>query len=41
MEKLIQEGAEILVSGSAIFGQDNPRLAITEMKKIINRYNRQ
>jgi ribulose-phosphate 3-epimerase len=39
MEKLIQDGAEILVSGSAIFGQGDPRQVIAEMKRIIEKYN--
>jgi ribulose-phosphate 3-epimerase len=39
MEKLIQDGAEILVAGAAIFGQDNPPQVIAEMKHIINKYN--
>jgi ribulose-phosphate 3-epimerase len=39
MEKLIQDGAEILVAGAAIFGQDNPPQVIAQMKRIIEKYN--
>jgi ribulose-phosphate 3-epimerase len=34
MEELIQDGADILVAGSAVFGEKNPRDAITKMKKL-------
>jgi ribulose-phosphate 3-epimerase len=39
MDKLIQDGAEILVAGAAIFGQENPPQAIAEMRGIIDKYN--
>jgi len=39
MESLIQDGAEILVAGAAIFGQENPPQVIAEMKGIIDKYN--
>ena len=34
MEELIKDGADILVVGSAVFGEKNPREAITKMKKL-------
>jgi len=34
MEELIKDGADILVVGSAVFGEKNPREAITKMKKM-------
>lgn len=34
MEELIKDGADILVAGSAVFGEKNPREAITKMKKL-------
>jgi len=40
MEELIKDGADILVSGSAIFGQKNPRDAIFKMKELIKKIER-
>lgn len=40
MESLIQDGAEILVVGAAIYMASNPRQAIAELEEIIRRYNR-
>ena len=34
MEELIKDGADILVVGSAVFSEKNPREAITKMKKL-------
>ena len=34
MEELIKDGADILVAGSAVFGEKNPSEAITKMKKL-------
>lgn len=34
MEELIKDGADILVAGSAVFGEKNPGEAITKMKKL-------
>ena len=34
MEELIKDGADILVAGSAVFGEKNPKEAITKMKKL-------
>jgi ribulose-phosphate 3-epimerase len=34
MEELIQDGAEILVAGSAVFSEKNPRDAIVKMKEL-------
>lgn len=34
MEELIKDGADILVVGSAVFGEKNPREVITKMKKL-------
>jgi len=34
MEELIKDGADILVVGSAVFGEKNPGEAITKMKKL-------
>lgn len=39
MEDLIQDGAEILVAGVAIFGNENPPQVIAEMRGVINKYN--
>lgn len=39
MEDLIQDGAEILVAGAAIFGNENPPQVIAEMRGVINKYN--
>jgi ribulose-phosphate 3-epimerase len=39
MEALIQDGAEILVSGAAIFAAENPPRVIGEMRKVISTYN--
>lgn len=39
MENLIQDGAEILVAGAAIFGNKNPPQVIAEMREIIKKYN--
>jgi ribulose-phosphate 3-epimerase len=39
-ESLIEEGAEILVVGAAIFKDKNPRRAIAGLKDIIDRHNR-
>lgn len=41
MEELIQDGVDILVAGSAIFGQENPQDVIAEMKEIAKKYERQ
>ena len=41
MEELIKDGVDILVAGSAIFGQENPQDAIAEMKKIAKKYETQ
>jgi ribulose-phosphate 3-epimerase len=41
MEELIKDGVDILVAGSAIFGQENPQDVIAEMKKIAKKYERQ
>lgn len=34
MEEIIQDGADILVAGSAVFGEKNPRVAIAKMKEL-------
>ncbi len=39
-ESLIEDGAEILVVGAAIFKDKNPRQAIAGLKDIIDRHNR-
>lgn len=39
MEELIKDGADILVSGSGIFKQENPREIIIKMKEIASKYN--
>jgi ribulose-phosphate 3-epimerase len=39
MEELIKDGADILVSGSGIFQQENPREIIIKMKEIASKYN--
>jgi len=39
MESLIQDGAEILVAGAAIFGNEKPSQVIAEMRKVINKYS--
>lgn len=41
MEELIKDGVDILVAGSAIFGQENPQDVIAEMKEIAKKYERQ
>lgn len=41
MEELIKDGVDILVAGSAIFGQENPRDVIAEMKELAKKYERQ
>ena len=41
MEELIKDGVDILVAGSAIFGQKNPQEVIAEMKEIAKKYERQ
>jgi ribulose-phosphate 3-epimerase len=41
MEELIKDGADILVAGSAIFGQKNPQDAIAKMKNIAKKYEKQ
>lgn len=40
MEELIDNGAEILVAGSAVYGQENPRDVIVKMKEIAKKYGR-
>lgn len=40
MEELIDNGAEILVAGSAVYGQENPRDVIVKMKEIAKKYRR-
>lgn len=37
MEELIKDGADILVAGSAIFSEKNPRDAIVKMKELANK----
>ena len=37
MEELIKDGADILVAGSAIFNEKNPRDAIVKMKELANK----
>jgi ribulose-phosphate 3-epimerase len=37
MEELIKDGAEIIVSGSAIFGHKNPKDVIIKMKELIKK----
>ena len=39
MEALIQDGVEILVAGAAIFASPNPPQVISQMKKVIEKYN--
>lgn len=41
MEELIKDGVDILVAGSAIFGQENPQDVIAKMKEIAKKYERQ
>jgi len=41
MEELIKDGVDILVAGSAIFGQENPQDVIAKMKGITKKYERQ
>ena len=41
MEKLIKDGAEILVAGSSIFNDKNPAEVIIKMKKLAKKYNQQ
>jgi ribulose-phosphate 3-epimerase len=40
-ESLIQDGAEILVVGAAIFKDENPRQAVAGLREIIDRHNRE
>ena len=40
MEKLIQDGADILVSGSGIFDEKNPSDVLRQMKKIAAKYDK-
>ncbi len=37
MEELIKDGADILVAGSAVFSEKNPRDAIVKMKELANK----
>lgn len=37
MEELIKDGADILVAGSAVFSEKNPRHAIVKMKELANK----
>ncbi|MBL7082913.1 MAG: ribulose-phosphate 3-epimerase [Candidatus Aminicenantes bacterium] len=40
MEELIMDGTEILVAGSSIFGEKNPRETIQKMKEIVKKFEK-
>jgi len=40
MEELIMDGTEILVAGSSVFGEKNPRETIQKMKEIVKKFEK-